>query len=162
MHDIFKLSWSGANLLKQDTVLFKIDATKRITASACEENSLLYAFNDSIYKIKNNKTSFVANYEQEIFRKIALQNDYLIALTDNNHLIVFNRKTTPAKLDTLFNSKYIWENIIPIDDDKMLLSTNKNYYLLNLPVNGTNYSLKILENRFILIHADYIYADEQN
>jgi len=134
----------------------------RITSSAQDEhNKIWLARADSIFSLKYDTVTFLFRHPNTILRKMIVRSNFFVTYTDANQLLLFNRNRISASVDTISGGDITWDDMSPIDDTHILLSTNKTYFILTLYPDAHSsraFSLDPVENIFLPKQAEYIYA----
>ena len=131
------------------------------------DRSLWYSQKKKISKIVNGENDAQSQFPEITFTSMSFSGNYLVTISDNNILNVYNNyQTNKIRSSTIALPNCIWENIIPINNNCVLISTNNYYRLLTLlPPNKNGdpqFTIETVESPFLPRQAEYIVSDSVN
>jgi two-component sensor histidine kinase len=144
------------------------DFSNRIYARALDKTKNQLWFNriDGMYQLIGTQLVRKDKFKGILFKEFAFFGQYLIGFTNKNKLLIYNNYDANAVVDSIIEKNCIWENIYPIDDHRVIISTNNYYRLISLypPLkNGKpRYTIQTIEDPFVPTQAEYIAADSNN
>lgn len=136
----------------------------RISSYALDEKGVIwYSTRDSIFSYYNNTLTPRITQNGETFRKMLVRDNYIITYTDNNLLFLYDLKK--QTMDSIRIKKAIWENMYFINNSTLLLTTNKEHYLLSLDhkiIRYTDANLVPVKKESIPEQPEYILSGGDN
>jgi len=148
------------NFTKRDTLRRnnEVDFNRVTSCAVDDDNELWYTVADSMFHADKSGVALFSVHEKKIFRQMKIRGNHIITITHDNQLMLFNKNSAAIKPHVFSNAAAIWSDMIFVDDKHVLISTNKNYYLLKIDQGN---KLQPLENIFLPIQPEYMYADNK-
>ncbi|KAA5534852.1 hypothetical protein F0919_09625 [Taibaiella lutea] len=135
----------------------------RIFAATSDNKSILHSQRNGIYASSGSDATLQPQYGKRLFVWLKYWNDKLIGCTSTNGLYVFSTEGKNTITDSFLSGKVLWNNAYPLSSDKLLLSSDKHYYILPLVNIHKNTILpKPVENPFLPTDAEYFLSDKNH
>lgn len=135
---------------------------QRIYAMAKDVNqSIWYNTIDSMFKVVNQKAVYQPAFKNKAFKYFTFIDSSLIGFTHKNELLICHNLNGKMKADTVTDRSCIWNRMYVLDNRHVLISTNNRYRILTLSSGKDTLAsqLKIVEDLFVPLQAEYIVAD---
>ena len=129
------------------------------------DQNLWFSTNTATYKTVDNSPVIQHAFRNIIFRKFKFIGSYLLGYDDKNVLYASTGARKTFLLDTIKTSeKYIFDNIYPLDNEHAILTSTQHYLLVTLYPSEKHIKYKVvpIQNPFLPLDAEYIYADSSN
>lgn len=136
---------------------------QRIYAMAqSRDNSIWFSTGKAMYKLVDNKPVLQEAFKGLSLYRFHILGDCIVGWGNDNKLVICNNiNSNRMTVDTVPSQDCIWDRAYPIGGNLLLISTNNQYRILTLQsdVNGNAYELSTVENPFIPVDAEYVFAD---
>ncbi len=171
--DIYKYAYKeliAGNKIPNEQLIINPDTFRsdgRIYSRAINpaDSILWFSGKNYIYKVNDTIAEQQPQFGSTCFRQFSFFNKYLVGITENNQLVLYNNFSGKnIAMNSVASNDCIWETIYPIDDHRAIISTNNYYRMLTLyPASGKpKYSIQVVEDPFIPRQAEYLVADTDN
>lgn len=138
---------------------------QRIYAMAKDKDQAIwYNTIDSMFKVVNQKPVYQPAFKNRVFKYFTFIDSSLIGFTHKNELIICSNLNGKMKADTITDRSCIWNRMYTLDNRHILISTNNRYRILTLSAARDTLisQLKIVEDLFVPLQAEYIVSDTTN
>lgn len=144
-----------------EVLMLDLQFKRRIMSRGIDDYGCLwYCTQDSVYRLRGSLPVVQRQFSGISFRKILCNGNYMIGYDAGNILYVYRLFKDTAKLIRNFhNNRYFWGDIFSAGSNKVIISTNTYYQLLNLNDTPARCYMQPLEDPFIPRNASYVYTD---
>jgi hypothetical protein len=116
---------------------------------------------NSVYKLVDNNPVVQSGFSGISFQWFGFYGGYLIGCTHKNTLLLCNIKGRDVFTDSIKGQRCFWERAFPLDEQRVLICTDKDYRVLTLYPSATSpsFSMQTVGDPLIPLKSEYVYSN---
>ncbi len=128
------------------------------------DNKVYYSTVDGLSKIEGGVQVYLPQFNKLSFSKFEFLGKYLLGVTLNSRFVICNILGDSIIVDTIANQNCIWQKLLPLDSNRVIVSTNNLYRIITLYPSDSapSYQVLAIENPFIPADAEAVCSDGKN
>lgn len=158
--DRSKVSTGNASALE---IVIRYSDGQRIYAMAkTGDNTIMFSTGKGMYKLEDKTPVLLTSFKGLSLHRFYILGNYIVGWNNSNRLIICNNINSDRMIaDTVALQDCIWDKAYPLDGQRLLISTNNQYRVLQLKPGGGRpaYELSTVEDPFIPGDAEYIFSN---